>query len=105
MNIKNSWIFLSFVLVTSSSAYADVGNGFGNYDHEMMWGFGMFGGIGMLLIWGLLIASIVIALKIALPESKSSRRSDALNILNERFANGDIDEDEYRRRKRVLDER
>lgn len=68
--------------------------------HPMAWGFGMFGGFGMLLFWGILIFIIVLAVKSVLAGSKES--NNARRILDERYARGEIDEEEYEKRKRVL---
>ena len=71
----------------------------GDY-HPMAWGFGMFGGFGMLLFWGILIFIIVLAVKSVRAGSKES--NNARRILDERYARGEIDEEEYEKRKRVL---
>jgi putative membrane protein len=78
----------------------------------MYWGNGM-GGWGMvlmtvstLLFWGLVIASVVALVRYTsrnapqggpAPEAATPQR-----ILAERFAHGEIDEDEYTRRLQVL---
>ena len=65
-------------------------------------------GIVMLLLWGALIALVVWAVRSyhspAVPSSspQAARRSD--EILAERFARGEIDEDEFRRRREALRE-
>lgn len=66
-------------------------------------------GIVMLLLWGALIALVVWAVRSyhspTVPSggpTTSLRRSD--EILAERFARGEIDEDEYRARREALRE-
>lgn len=85
-------------------------------DDGWMWGhdWGWNGGIAMGVVMVLLIAALVIALIVAVrylatpqqgsrqPPGSMSDRSEAL--LAERFASGEIDEEEYRRRIRVLRE-
>ena len=71
----------------------------GDY-HPMAWGFGMFGGFGMLVFWGILISIVVLAVKSVRTGSNESNR--ARRILDERYARGEIDEEEYEKRKRVL---
>jgi len=71
----------------------------GDY-HPMAWGFGMFGGFGMLLFWGIFIFIILVAVKSVRDGSKES--NNARRILDERYARGEIDEEEYEKRKRVL---
>ncbi len=75
-----------------------------------MWGhmdtFGWGGmGFGMLLFWGLAIAVVAILIRAAWgprdipppPKEKS-----ALDILNERYARGEIEREEYEQKKRDL---
>lgn len=78
-------------------------NGYG------MGGFGGsfgFGGIFMILVWVLIIAGIVMLVKWLLTSygagGRSGGRSNALDILKERYARGEIDEQEYQKRKRDL---
>lgn len=72
------------------------------------------GGMGLMWLWWLLIllggAAIVVGLvRAGLPRSGGSgggteaSASTARQILDERFARGEIDEEEYRTRRRVLD--
>ena len=62
------------------------------------WGW-LWMSVTMLAFWGLVIGAIVVALRH--PAGGDSRRS-AEGVLAERFAAGEIDEDEYRRRLEVL---
>jgi putative membrane protein len=76
-------------------------------------GFGMFGGWGMPfggLIW-LIIVALLIAAAVWLARASwtagnipapAGPRASALDILNERFARGEIDHDEYLQKKRDL---
>ncbi len=79
----------------------------------MMGGYGMtggfgggFGGIFMILWWVLIIVGIVMLVKwLATSNSVGGRRNDgskALDILKERYAHGEIDEQEYQKRKNDL---
>ncbi len=72
-----------------------------------MWGAG--GGIFMFIFWALIALVFVFLVKelTVSEETKNSTRSsgtggDALRILDERFAEGEIDEEEYRRRKEEI---
>lgn len=73
------------------------------------WGYGhmMVGGLAMILFWGGLILAIVLAVRyLGLPGSGSGRgRRDPVDILRERYARGEIDDEEYRRRRQALDDR
>lgn len=65
------------------------------------WGFGM---IGMLLVWVLLVLVIVLLAKRVFGrrgrEREGGSSSRALEILNERYARGEIGKDEYEQKKR-----
>ncbi|MBV1865996.1 MAG: SHOCT domain-containing protein [Rhodobacteraceae bacterium] len=66
-------------------------------------GYGMAGGLMMLVFWGVIIALIVVAVRWFRDNRPSAdTSSDALEILKSRFAKGELDEDEFRRRKDVL---
>jgi len=64
-------------------------------------GFGM--GLGMLLVWGVLIALIVLLVRQAIGQGASERRErTALAILEERYARGEIGREEFEQKKRDL---
>jgi putative membrane protein len=66
-------------------------------------GFG-FGipGLGMILVWGLIVL-LVIWLVRAFGGGRPSGGKDAKQILDERFARGEIDQREYEEKRRLLD--
>lgn len=65
------------------------------------WGMGL-GWLFMLLFWALVILGIVGLIKwLRSPDGAGSRPSP-LDILKERYARGEIDRDEYERKKRDL---
>lgn len=73
-------------------------NGFGG------WGMG-FGFIFMLLFWGLVIVGVVTLIRWLLTQSSSNRSSrdkSPLEIVQERYARGEIDRDEYEQKMRDL---
>ncbi|MBW8306500.1 MAG: SHOCT domain-containing protein [Thiobacillus sp.] len=79
----------------------------------MMDGYGMagglgFGGIFMILWWVLIIVGIVGLVKWVATSSggdgRSGGDSKALDILKQRYARGEIDEQEFQKRKRDLTE-
>ncbi|MCB1355308.1 MAG: SHOCT domain-containing protein [Maritimibacter sp.] len=67
-------------------------------------GYGMFGGFMMLVFWGVVIALIVVAVRWYGPQSlRQGSASSALDILEARFATGEIDEDEFQKRRAALE--
>ena len=80
------------------------------YWHDGMGFAGWWGlGVGMLLFWGIVITGIVLLVRWAAGGNRGgvtptnlTPPSDAQRILDERFARGEIDDDEYRRRREIL---
>jgi len=69
-------------------------------------GWGMGGGFMMILVWGAVIAVIVLAVR-AFNRSGLNYQSPPplktpINILKERLASGEIDDEEFENRKRLL---
>ena len=75
-------------------------------DAGLGWGWGMgFGMISMVLLWVLIILGIVVLAKWVGGSSASSgtpASKTALDILNERYARGDIEKQEFEEKKRDL---
>lgn len=79
----------------------------------MMWGWGnSWGGwlamlLMMLLFWGGIVALVVFVVRSTNQRDNDrapAKRSDARSILEERFARGEISEDEFEQRRRVLED-
>ena len=103
---KTFKIAVTAASLAASTAYADQrGDGAWGHDH-MMWGggYGMFGGLMMLVFWAVIIALIVVAARWFSDGGSGRGQSDAMNILKERFAKGEIDEDEFKKRKTALED-
>jgi len=67
----------------------------------MMWGYGGLGFLWMALFWVGVILLIVWSVR--RPQETSSRpQRTALDILEERFARGEVDADEFNARRRQL---
>lgn len=68
-------------------------------------GFGMgFGGGFMWIFWILIIALSILAVRYAGSRGDDEpRRQSPREVLDERFARGEIEEDEYRRRRQELE--
>lgn len=67
-----------------------------------------FGSVFMILVWGGLIALAVLLVRSFWPRSGGGPLSgpetpkSAIEILEQRFANGDIDQEEFEQRRRAL---
>ncbi len=93
---------LGLVTVVSTTAAAQADGGDRYYGHAMMGGNWFFGPIMMVLFIGLIVAAIVFTTRILGADSSNRSSSNALDILKERFAKGEIDKDEFEERKRIL---
>ena len=69
-----------------------MGNGFG---------FGI-PGLGMVFFWGIIVFLVVWLVRRLSGESRNRDDKSAIEILDERFARGDIDRDEYQTKKKAL---
>jgi putative membrane protein len=72
------------------------------------WGWGIFGMLMMTVFWGGLILLVVYAIRGSASRgdqgtgTHSRHRDSALTILEERYARGEIDRDEFEERRRTL---
>jgi len=69
------------------------------------WGMG-FGIVFMLLFWGLVIFAIAALIRWLMTQSspgRSSRDKSPLEIVQERYARGEIEREEYEQKKRDLE--
>ena len=91
--------------------FESVGNEFLAHAGESTWGwhemmgfgyFGIFGAILMLLFWVAVIAGVVWFIKWLFEQSSGRTKKSALEILDEKYARGEIDDEEYERRKGKL---
>lgn len=93
----------SVISLASPALAAPADNWRGGFGH--MWGGGhwIFGGLMMVVFWGLIIGLIVLAVRGFSSRSDSAGPPNPLDILRERYARGEIDDDEYERRKAKLE--
>jgi putative membrane protein len=75
------------------------GNGMGGWGYVVMT-------VSMLLFWGLLIVGVVLLVRYVGADRRQppppTPASDPQSLLAERFARGEINEDDYRQRLKVL---
>ena len=96
----------STLLATPHLAFAQ-GYGYGGYgDHPMMWGNWFMGPMMMLFMVVIVVVAVVLILKLfgdGGTAGKGHVSGNAMAILNERFAKGEIDKAEYEDRKKTMD--
>lgn len=61
-----------------------------------------FGGVLHLVVWGLVLFFLYKLARMVMTSSKSTERSESLTILEKRYASGEIDQEEFIKRKRDL---
>jgi len=77
----------------------------------MMGGFGLMAGMGwlgiltMILFWAGVIVLVIWGLSALFPAQNNSRGTNALAILDQRFARGEINREEFEQARRVLQQR
>lgn len=65
------------------------------------WGWGMgFGGLFMILFWAVIIIGAIVLIRWLIDQSKGGRTP--LQILQDRYARGELQRDEYEQKKRDL---
>ena len=110
MNVKSivsAVLAMSGVLLGAGLVAADLGYGYGGYgDHSMMWGNWFMGPMMLLFMVVIVVVAVVLILKLfgdGGTAGKGHVSGNAMAILNERFAKGEIDKAEYEDRKKTMD--
>ncbi|SHF67890.1 putative membrane protein [Modicisalibacter ilicicola DSM 19980] len=113
--MKRLWLTIGSVLLGLSAAFPALAQQ--RYDDSFWhpaWGWGhmFFGGLMMIVFWGGIIALVVLLVRWLsrndalgrsdTSDSGSSRRPTPLEILQERYARGEIDKQEYEERRKDL---
>jgi len=79
-------------------------NGMENYADGMGWGMGL-GWFFMILFWTLIILGIIALTRwLSGTGSRGPVGKSALEILQERYARGEIDQEEYQQKRRDLEQ-
>lgn len=66
------------------------------------WGMG-FGWLFMIIFWILIILGIVYLVKLIISAEKRTTGETALDILNKRYAKGEISKEEFEEKKKALE--
>lgn len=74
----------------------------GYYHHGAGWGGWLAMTLGMVAFWALVIWAVIAMFRSDAPARAGREADDPQRILDERFARGEIDEDEYQDRQSVL---
>jgi putative membrane protein len=91
-------------LIPVAQAHTGAGEGYNmmsNYGFMGMGG-GFIGGMFMLLFWILVIIGAIYFFKYLAQDQNKEQHKDPMEILKERYAKGEIDEDEFEQRKKDL---
>ncbi len=100
--ISFALIFIFSLFSVDSSAHMNEGSGGMMGYHG--WGMGGFGGPFMVIFWVIVIIVIVLLAKLILGGTKKEGKSEtALDILKKRYANGEIDREEFDSIKKDLE--
>ncbi len=106
--MKKIWTSAAVMALTALPAMAALANGThteGGFDghHGMMgWGGFILGPIMMILIVAAIVALVVVLLRWFGIGHRDATRRGALDILEERFARGEIDKQEFEERRGLL---
>ena len=107
LKVSVSSAFLLLFLVPAMAQ--NIGGQPGYWHHGWDTGHMVFGGFFMLLFWAGIIVAIFLAVRLISKGSSDGaafppNRNKARDILQERFARGEIDKSEYEERKKLLDD-
>jgi putative membrane protein len=73
------------------------------YGYDMGWGGWLLMTVSMVAFWALVAAVVVTLVRSGRNDTRPHERpKDALELLDERFARGEVDETDYHRRRELL---
>jgi len=94
-------LFAAFATLPAQAALAGQNPAYADYTH-MGYGGWFFGPLMMILVFTAIIGAIVLVLRLFGIGGTDQTPRNALNLLNERFARGDIDKADYEERRSAL---
>jgi putative membrane protein len=74
----------------------------GWYQDGTGWGGWLVMAVAMIAFWALVVVAVIALFRGVTSSRDASSRQDPMDILDQRFARGEIDEDEYHARSAVL---
>ena len=102
------WLAGAALATFAAQALANGEHGTRAFDHPHMWGGGgmFFGGIAMILVVAAIVGLVVLAVRWlgGGPARRAGSGRTSLDVLEERFARGEIDAKECQERGRILGE-
>jgi len=108
-NKKLKYLFTAVALLPAQLAFAGQDLPYADFDrmgYGMGYGMGFggwfFGPLMMIVVFALLVGAVVLVLRLLGIGGPGQSRRNALDLLNERFARGEIDKAEYEERRGVL---
>ena len=103
--MKRTIAAVALALIGAVPAHAHAQSTWEGGHGHMMWGggHGLLSALMMLVFWAAIITAVVLGVRWLMERDQKSRRPDALDILRERLARGEIDPDEYEARRKVLE--
>ena len=108
MTNRATW-FLTLVsaLLASTCAFAQRSVDHGYWGHGWEYGHMLFGGLAMIIFWGGIIVLVILLIRWLGPGYggvgiSHTPRQTPLEILQERYARGEIDKAEYEERRKTL---
>lgn len=102
--IRTTLISVSLALASFQAQAQLFSDRSGNWHHGWGWGHMIFGSLMMILFWGGIILAVVFVIRSIKGGGRDSQPTEKspLDILNERFARGEIDKEEFEEKKRLL---
>jgi putative membrane protein len=65
----------------------------------MMWGYGF---PGMMVFWGIICVAVIVGLYYLITQGGKSRSDISLDVLKKRYARGEINEEEFKKKRKDL---
>lgn len=104
--MRRAMLLLASLLGLPGVVWAQQSPSWESWGMHPMWGMWGLWGVAMMLfmlvLWGLVIAGIVMAIRWLVQQGRGGRADAALEVLRERYARGEIDREEFLARKRDL---